>query len=803
MKQSRRMIALALTVTMALSTVSLASNAKADGAKKYTVIEMREDKWMKVENEGGATLGYSPESGVTLLEVDGYAFKDLDKDGELDIYEDWRVSTADRAADLASKLPVEQATALMLFPAMFSYNADGSDATDDTGGSVMEDIKLGMRSFLNFASSYSPKIQATFMNNAQAVCEATEFGIPMNMSANPTNFGMWQGDNLALAASMDAELTNQVGQAMSKQYRAVGITTLLGPQIDLATDPRWNRIGGTFGEDPALSADLANALISGMQSTYAQDGTDLGWGSESIITQMKHFPGDGMGESGREGHLGSPGQYAVYPGGGFQTSLIPFVDGGLNLDSLTGQTGAVMTSFSIAYDENLLYGELVGTAFSEYKINILRQTYGWDGVICTDWIFGFLAGSMEQGVKDLTITEKIAKCILAGVDQLGGQYDLAQTMEGVEELRDQIGVEAADARIRESARRILKSMMDTGSFENGYLVSSEANDIINDEANLALAETVSHGSIVMLKNADNTIRASEEGTEKQTVYIPMVFTPESKGYMSVTPASWDFPVDRKLADTYYNVITDTVGEPTGTDAEGNPCLTEADIIRASAEELAKCDLALVFASAPSQANGYNSETQTYFPISLQYSDYVANSAGVRSESLSGETISKQVEIPYGVVTEVSKENRSYYGQSDQVTNKSQLDMILYAAENMPESGRVIVSLSTDNPVIVSEFEASVDAILLNFGVDQKYIFEIVSGEVEPSGLLPFQMPANMETVEASNEDVPRDLECYVDSEGNTYDFTFGMNWSGVIKDDRTEKYDVAPLTEPTFVNEAK
>lgn len=59
-----------------------------------------------------------------------------------------------------------------------------------------------------------------------------------------------------------------------------------------------------------------------------------------------------------------------------------------------------------------------------------------------------------------------------------------------------------------------------------------------------------------------------------------------------------------------------------------------------------------------------------------------------------------------------------------------------------------------------------------------------------------QMPANMETVEAQYEDVPRDMECYVDSAGNTYDFGFGLNWSGVIQDERTEKYCVPPLTEP-------
>ena len=75
----------------------------------------------------------------------------------------------------------------------------------------------------------------------------------------------------------------------------------------------------------------------------------------------------------------------------------------------------------------------------------------------------------------------------------------------------------------------------------------------------------------------------------------------------------------------------------------------------------------------------------------------------------------------------------------------------------------------------------------------KAFLDIIAGQVEPSGLLPLQMPANMETVETQFEDVPRDMESHVDSEGNTYDFAFGLNWSGVIKDDRTAKYDVPPI----------
>lgn len=149
-----------------------------------------------------------------------------------------------------------------------------------------------------------------------------------------------------------------------------------------------------------------------------------------------------------------------------------------------------------------------------------------------------------------------------------------------------------------------------------------------------------------------------------------------------------------------------------------------------------------------------------------------------------------------MVKSLEKENRSYYGESVTATNYSDLEGILYAAENIPEAAKLIVAVNADRPMIFSEFEDKADAILMGFGIDNDYFLEVASGNYEPSGLLPLQMPANMEAVEAQLEDVPRDVECYVDANGNTYDFAFGLNWSGVIQDERTEKYNVEPMTVP-------
>lgn len=288
----------------------------------------------------------------------------------------------------------------------------------------------------------------------------------------------------------------------------------------------------------------------------------------------------------------------------------------------------------------------------------------------------------------------------------------------------------------------------------------------------------------------------------------MLYTPSVSGYMYSTEASWDLPVDLKTAEQYFNVVTDTLGEPTGAplsqasgeaDASAEPTYTENDIIRASAEELAQCDFALVFVHDPATDSGYDSETGEYVPITLQYREYRADSEGVRSESISGDYLTSTLDTPYGTQTLMEKENRSYYGKTATSSYESDLDAILYAAENMPENAPVITAVNAKGAFCVDEFESEVDAILVGYQIDDTLFLEIAAGNFEPTGLLPVQMPKDMAAVEAQYEDVPRDMECYVDANGNSYDFAFGMNWSGVIDDERVATYSVPALVDPESV----
>jgi beta-glucosidase len=190
------------------------------------------------------------------------------------------------------------------------------------------------------------------------------------------------------------------------------------------------------------------------------------------------------------------------------------------------------------------------------------------------------------------------------------------------------------------------------------------------------------------------------------------------------------------------------------------------------------DVAICFINSPNTGVGYDANDlqsvgNGYFPISLQYGPYTAVYA--RETSIAG-----------GDPLE-NFMNRSYKGKTVVASNIDDLFMVLDTYRAM-KGKPVIVVLNMSKPTIVSEFEGYIDGLLVTFDVQSQAIFDIITGKFEPQGLLPMQMPTNMKTVELQNEDVPHDMECYVDSEGNVYDFGFGLNWSGRIIDDRVIKY---------------
>ena len=773
------------------------------------------DGWTMVTNEDGTTLGYSTNSGLQLIQVDGYAFKDLNRNNLLDQFEDWRVDFEARAKAMVDEFTVEQMMGMKMNP------FGGWKVNQDTLDTIIKNsLDIGYRQLRapSSGSMFDARTKVNWNNMVQEYIEGLDniVCIPAVWIDDPRSgdVSSWPS-NLGLSATFDPEVGAQFGRMMSEEWRAMGVSMQVATQMDLATEPRWKRIPGTFGEDPALSMDVARAVINGWQSTYDEEGNDLGWGIHSVNNQMKHFPGDGAAEGGRESHT-RDGAYNIFPGGQFYTHLLPFI-ACMDLPGKTEAVSAAMTNYSVGIeaDGSPVGGERLGSSYSTYKINqLLREEYGWDGYILTD--FGILTNK-NYGVEKLTPAEKRLATLQAGCDAFGGEggegqecVDLA--METYELGVTNLGQAEMDEIMKKSTERILRTHFNIGIVDNPYLDYQVAESTANKLTHEAAGHQAHLKSIVMLKNSDGIINKATSGVQKPKVYIPMVYIEATGGWRS-TPASAKLGLDLETAGEYYEVVTDRIAETlTGpADDEGKPTLSQNDIIRASKEEIAECDFAIVRISNPKNGNPTFSEAggmrddgnensnvdeerqaYTYLPISLQYRPYTANSEYVPKETLGGD----MVEVTENGTTKLVKENRSYFGETGIITNESHLDFVLKTAS---AAEKVIVLLDMSNPMVFKEFESEVDAILVGFGgnradnVPDKAFLEIITGQVEPSGLLPLQMPANMETVEAQFEDVPRDMECHVDSDGNAYDFAFGLNWSGVIKDERTAKYDVPPI----------
>lgn len=451
-----------------------------------------------------------------ILTLGGLRFKDLDRNGRLDPYEDWRLTPAERADDLLKRMSLAEKVGLMMHAAVSGFmgpdgivlrrpiaarpgapklvnhvrGVPGFDPADRP--SPYELIrKLHVR-WINTGPSGSAADVARWANNLQRVAEASRLGIPVMLSSDPieTRNRMPGGalpppgaakitsswpDPVGLAAAADPELVLEYARIAAAEYRAMGFRQILGPMADLATEPRWNRIPGTFGEEAGLSAELVAAYVRGFQ------GGRLG--PQSVLTCVKHFPGDGPVQNGFDPH--NPyGKYLVYPSHHLWYHLIPFRAG------VAAGMASVMGSYGIPKDI-----DTVGANFSKVVITeMLRRKLGFHGIVLTDWL-----RAMPWGVEGLGQSERELRLIQAGVDQLGGEHNPDYLISLVKQGK------ISTQRIDESVRRILIPMFALGMFEDPYVDPSRAAEVVDNPVFRAAGEDAQRRAIVLLKNAGGVL----------------------------------------------------------------------------------------------------------------------------------------------------------------------------------------------------------------------------------------------------------------------------------------------------------
>src|ERR1700761_1584306 len=445
----------------------------------------------------------------SLVRTDGsFAYRDLNKNGKLDIYEDSRRSIEDRVQDLLKKMTLEE-KAGMMFYSPIRVNADGTIEDKPASGLLASLSPVGVNEIdkrhithFNLFAVPAPDTLAMWYNKIQKYEEKTRLGIPLTIASDPRNqngagifamsaktFSMWP-DPLGLAAVGDDKLTEQFADISRQEYLAVGIRQGLHPQVDLSTEPRWPRISGTFGEDAALSSRMAAAYIKGYQ------GEKLS--SASVAMMTKHFPGGGPQKDGMDPHFKFQ-RGEVYPGNNFNYHLIPFEA------AFKAGTAAIMPYYGVPMGQPGV--PEVGFSYNKAIITeLLRKKYHYDGVVCTDW--GLVTDSKlgtinfparAWGVENLSKEERVQKIIDAGVDQLGGENLPDVIIKLVKDGK------VSDKRIDESITRLLRLKFELGLFDNPFVDEKKAAAIVGSPEFMKAGEEAQRKSLTLLKNDNHTL----------------------------------------------------------------------------------------------------------------------------------------------------------------------------------------------------------------------------------------------------------------------------------------------------------
>lgn len=435
----RRLFALSLACMLLFSVAAFAEEDEEEIVTEVTTVTQEYE---------GRTVTLKT-AFLNLIEADGYQFKDMNKDGTLQPYEDWRLTPQERTDDLLSRL------------------------SDSQKGAQMAHITLNTlkeSNFTNFGVGFalcytyfgqSKETAVNQMNYIQALCEENEFGIPVVFSMDSVMGCSWINgatilpDAITLAATGDAALVEEMANIQREEMKALGVRISLSPNADLATDPRWGRNQETYGEDVELAKEMVKAAITGLQG-----GTE-GVNENGVIACVKHFPGSGPQTDGVDGtplvfddetfpmHLSifeaalevNPGMIMPY---GYST--VPYL-GGDAVENYAHESSVVMN-------------------------DVLRGKLGYKGIIQTDW-----------GLNHIVAMQ-------AGADVMGGMgtRDVARMVDTVspDELSDRCG-------------RLLLAKFQLGVFENPFVDAEEVAAKVGTEESYQKAMTAAERAMTLVK----------------------------------------------------------------------------------------------------------------------------------------------------------------------------------------------------------------------------------------------------------------------------------------------------------------
>ena len=691
-----------------------------------------------------------------IIKVDGLEFKDLNGDGKLDPYEDWRLSPEERAENLVSLMTVDEKVGMMLIhtrkmglsqedKSKTSHNGVLDEAIVEKGENIFAVAKIygttytienmHLRHFI-LRDGWSAAEMAEWVNTMNELCESTRLGIPLLIASNSRNehaeaiFGMndasgifstWPG-TLGLAAAAqgemkeggDASLISRFAEIAQKEWHASGLRKGYMYMADTVTDPRWQRTYGTFGEDPVFISDAIGRLIDGFQGESV--------GKSSIAMTTKHFPGGGARENGFDPHY-EEGKWNLYPTPGSleKYHLPPF------RAAVEHGTSSIMPYYSIPsikksavqqVDGEDIPFEEVGFTFNHYFLNqILRKNLGFKGYVNSD---SGIVNKMAWGVEQLSEAERFAKAINAGTDLVADTND-------VENLK--IAVTKgwiSEKRINEANARLLTEMFALGLFDDHTYVSPEhAAETVETSAHWEAAYEAHKQSVTVLKNHQETLPLTPDKLSGKKLYVEVFHKLPEKA------AAYTEQARKECAELGLFSL---------------------------AERHEDADAAILFLEPKS-------------------GDYFSATPGLL-----------ELELCEG------KTNTALDGTCYTETTLHGLEELkAISAGIRARSGKVVISVNIILPWILDSIEPLCDALIAGYDTFYKAQLEVVAGTSKPVGVLPLTLPASAAVIAVddngeclSRNDVPgydKDLYmpeglayAYQDEDGNSYKLGHGLRY---------------------------
>ncbi|MRW91423.1 glycoside hydrolase family 3 protein [Duganella sp. FT80W] len=687
-----------------------------------------------------------PEIGVrskAVLRVDGLAFRDANGNGQLEPYEDWRLPTTQRVADLVARMTLQEKAGLMLIDTL-NAGCDGAlppQAQALVGGEHM--TRFILRNLVAGAAAcpadsggmsgpaVTPGQMAGFINSVQALAEAQRLGIPVLFKSNSRNhvdtdprFGISSGAGVlsefpkepgiaaAVLGAGSVEPARVLARVMGQEWRALGIRGMYGYQADLATEPRWHRVQETFGENADLSADIITALVEGLQGGALNPAS-------SVALTIKHFPGGGPQEDGLDPHY-SFGKWQTYPAGQFDAALKPFKA------AIKAGVSSIMPYYGVPRQlryEGVDYKQ-IGFAFNAQVVDdLLRKQLGFQGNVNSDT---GIVSDRAWGLEQLTVPERIAAAVNGGTDVLSGFHQAAtvSALVGAGLVTEQ--------RIDLAASRLLTEQFQLGLFENPYVDAARADAVVGSADKRAAGLKVQQQSVVLLQNGVKDgarLLPLKAGAKLYTMGVDRaeaerhgfrVTDGSAPGETRASAAGHDYALIRVVVRNVNTSGYRTRGADSGADpSKLNPRTGKVW----GAED--GCELA----PARNARCADDAELAPGRPMGLIFGGALPWEVNSLSFSTMAQAQSWRISPSLAEIQAVMRE---------------------VGAE------RTVLEIYFRNPYVLDEASGlrSAGALVATFGVSDRALLDVLSGQVKPQGKLPFALANRLQAVIDNDPDAP-------------------------------------------------